>query len=78
MNILQVPVVAQEDVAELLEEELLLVTSASALATAVLSELFGSQETKVKQIKLTMISLISDRKFDKSFIFSKKNSPIKG
>ncbi|MGE8720538.1 hypothetical protein ACO2KH_04320 [Leptospira terpstrae] len=48
MNILQVPVVAQEDVAELLEEELLFVTSASALATAVLSELFGSQETSVK------------------------------
>lgn len=47
MNILQVPVVAQEGV-ELLEVELLFATSASALAVVVLSLLFDSQETSVK------------------------------
>lgn len=63
MNILQVPVVAQEDVTELLEVELLFATSASALAIAVMSELFDSQVTKVKHIIILMVPYIMRKKF---------------
>lgn len=57
-------------------ELLLFATSARALAAAVLSVLFSSQEMSVKQVKLIMIKLAVKKEFDKYFSFCKKNSPI--
>lgn len=72
INILQIPVVVQEGVVELLEVELLFVTSASAPAAAVLSLLLDSQDIRVKQSKLTKIRFKSNFGFDMYFNFCKK------
>ncbi|WP_210409673.1 hypothetical protein, partial [Leptospira bourretii] len=83
-NILQGPVVEQgptEVFVVLVVEavELLLFdTSASALAAAVLSVLFSSQEMSEKQIKLIMIKLTVKKEFDKSFSLCKKILQYKG
>lgn len=70
------PVQELSEVFEVLE--LLFATIASALAAVVLSVLFVSQETRVRQIKLTVIRLTSNRNLDKFFNFRKKILQYKG